>query len=322
MAVCKVCSAKAVSKCSRCVSAHYCGVVCQRKDYPEHRKECQERLYIVSETRTGKGLVARCQIPPATVILKDAPILVLERGKGYHDTYPGVQETLSLVPATPGEKSGDHLARAVLYTGHMIRTDAYAVYPTARFVNHSCAPNAVMSRAGATVQVTITTIKDISPGEEITMSYTPTNYSGKESRSKDLPFECMCEICTDTNESLENYREKFEVILGVILEGKVLSPETEAKYMENCLKTAKLIAGGPGIDFLTFTVLALYSKRWFARSEESSSFRRDIQSSLIYALQSLVRVSEVQGNTSGIIHKKYTRMLDKVLKYTEPLPAA
>jgi hypothetical protein len=39
---CASCGNPAASRCSRCRAVHFCSAVCQRKAWPEHKKECKE----------------------------------------------------------------------------------------------------------------------------------------------------------------------------------------------------------------------------------------------------------------------------------------
>lgn len=72
----------------------------------------------------------------------------------------------------------------------------YGVYPSASYFNHSCEPNIVKTRKGATLE--FTTLRDINPGEELCINY--GNYTNEpvEIRRAQLSewfFDCGCTKC-------------------------------------------------------------------------------------------------------------------------------
>ena len=73
----------------------------------------------------------------------------------------------------------------------------YLLYPSASFFNHSCHPNLLDTRTGATI--TFKLLKNVKQNEELLISYVPSN-NDFETRQKDLKewfFECLCERCIE-----------------------------------------------------------------------------------------------------------------------------
>ena len=70
-------------------------------------------------------------------------------------------------------------------------------YPRAAMLNHSCAPNCVLTYDGASVQ--IRTLREVAAGEELTHSYVNLCCATSTRREKlrvGYGFECVCERCT------------------------------------------------------------------------------------------------------------------------------
>ncbi|KAJ7559033.1 hypothetical protein O6H91_04G066500 [Diphasiastrum complanatum] len=83
------------------------------------------------------------------------------------------------------------------------RVRAYALYSQASFFNHDCLPNAcrfdyVDDPDKPNSSIFIRALHDISPGNEVCLSYFPINWNLAERRNRllqDYGFECTCERC-------------------------------------------------------------------------------------------------------------------------------
>ncbi|RCK55604.1 putative protein lysine methyltransferase SET6 [Candida viswanathii] len=80
----------------------------------------------------------------------------------------------------------------------------YAVYPSASYFNHSCAPNIIKSRKGHSLE--FTTLRDIESGEELCINY--GNYTNEpvEIRRAQLSewfFDCGCSKCVQELNSIK-----------------------------------------------------------------------------------------------------------------------
>ena len=92
----------------------------------------------------------------------------------------GIQVTLN-----PGE--ADNLSRDFSITVSSRRRTASLFMGPARFANHDCSANARLDTSGIN-SLTVVAVKDISPGEEITVSY-GEDYFGADN------CECLCNTC-------------------------------------------------------------------------------------------------------------------------------
>lgn len=334
--VCIVCGGPGISKCSRCKMTYYCGRDCQRKDYPGHRKGCvihappetpsenpknetDLKPYFIKETAngTGRGVFTRLSVQPGTVIFEDTSMQTIHRGVRYRETAT-FREIAEFTPEKPGESHKERLMRSLRKNGTQTSTDTYDIYRIARFVNHHCTPNARMIHyAKGCIRIVATHF--IPAGEEVTVSYIPTNFCSLEARESDLPFKCLCDTCVNPDNAAEDFRTKFSVTLGMIMQGAGVNVSKEIEYSRNCLDAAKLIAGEPGLDFLTETVLVLYISRFKKRSKKSESFRRDILETMIDLLKKVINVFERIGSPRLA---SYQEQLRKILECVEPIPAA
>ncbi|ESL07123.1 hypothetical protein TRSC58_05194 [Trypanosoma rangeli SC58] len=81
--------------------------------------------------------------------------------------------------------------------------EAKALYSFAFFLNHSCSPNAIriFSEEGATRfpegggTLCVVALRDIAPGEEITVTYLPSLLCSREVKQQRNGFSCRCAFC-------------------------------------------------------------------------------------------------------------------------------
>ncbi|KAH9820107.1 hypothetical protein DFH28DRAFT_1052408 [Melampsora americana] len=74
----------------------------------------------------------------------------------------------------------------------------FAVVPEPARLNHDCRANAAFHLDESTLQVYMYAIRDISPGEELTISYRDMKLTREERRRelKHYGFECQCSLCS------------------------------------------------------------------------------------------------------------------------------
>ena len=125
--------------------------------------------YAVKRTRTGLGLFATKLIPKGTRIIE----------------YVG-----PLVPNEEVEKSDGKYFFGV---NKKWSIDGSARTNTARYVNHSCQPNAETTVSNRR-RVWIWALRSIKPGEEITYDYGQEYFEGIIE-----PMGCKCEKCAQTS---------------------------------------------------------------------------------------------------------------------------
>ncbi|KAI0448600.1 hypothetical protein F5B21DRAFT_521571 [Xylaria acuta] len=98
-----------------------------------------------------------------------------------------------------------------------------ALYPEVARINHACKPNAFVRFSPTSFDVKVVAFRDIEIGEEITISYIPTNHP-REKRQRDLRrwgFECKCSLCaaSKTEIAASDYRrEKIASLQKDVLE--------------------------------------------------------------------------------------------------------
>ena len=136
------------------------------KSYYHPNMSKGELLYAVRRTRTGLGLVAAAPIPAGTRIVEyTGPLIPNKEVEGRRGKY---FFELNSKWAIDGSPRGN----------------------TARYINHSCEPNA--KAVSNNRRVWIWSLRDIRPGEEITYDY------GREYfESVIKPKGCRCKKCLD-----------------------------------------------------------------------------------------------------------------------------
>ncbi|RNF04980.1 hypothetical protein TraAM80_04816 [Trypanosoma rangeli] len=89
--------------------------------------------------------------------------------------------------------------------------EAKALYSFASFLNHSCSPNAIrtFSEEGVTCfpegggTLCVVALRDIEPGEEITVTYLPSLLCSREAKRQRNGFSCRCVFCLSYSALLE-----------------------------------------------------------------------------------------------------------------------
>ena len=157
----------------------------------------------------GKGLIARKEITPGTLILSDAPLLKTDVITSMETVEKDLARALKALPK-------DH-QRAFLslhnnYPGknplsNIIRSNGYplgpasevgGVFPNLSRINHSCKPNAKHSYNPVLEKYVVHTIRPVAAGQEITVSYLAGGDSQQrqERLREAFGFTCTCEICS------------------------------------------------------------------------------------------------------------------------------
>ncbi|KAI1407611.1 SET domain-containing protein [Hypoxylon sp. FL1857] len=161
----------------------------------------------------GKGVVATRRIKRAEPIMADWAALVVDlnfptsvkRAQGYRLLHVAVDQLSDpdrvLLLARNNVFSAD-IVEDVLRTNAFSFTLAgethMALYPKVARVNHACRPNAFIRFTPSSLAVSIVALKDIEPGEEITITYVPMGKTREERQAGLLKwgFNCTCSLCT------------------------------------------------------------------------------------------------------------------------------
>jgi len=158
-----------------------------------------------------------------------------------------------------------------------------AVFTTACRFNHSCSPNAHVAWNGSRGQQTIHALRDITPGEEICVSYLD-NASGmpRTQRHDELGFACLCTACGLQGKLLaqsDKRRSRIGVIFG-ILESMIRA--TDRRAMTLVMERLQLMEQeGMREDWNTLYCAASFfgltgdrcqAGQWAARAAESARY--------------------------------------------------
>lgn len=99
-----------------------------------------------------------------------------------------------------------------LYSGN--RSPGIAIYPSISLLNHSCNPNCHLSNAG--LNVNVHAVRDILPGEQLTISYAPImfpTYTRREVLER-YGIDCQCDRCTDSLNSPDGLSLRDRQMIG------------------------------------------------------------------------------------------------------------
>ncbi|KAM7212239.1 hypothetical protein V8F06_012375 [Rhypophila decipiens] len=82
--------------------------------------------------------------------------------------------------------------------------DHMAIYPLVSRINHACKPNAFTRWILRSQSTSIAALRDIEPGEEITISYLPLGltHSERQRRLQRWSFTCSCSLCKAPQETI------------------------------------------------------------------------------------------------------------------------
>lgn len=210
----------ATRRCSACKIARYCSVACQKADWLSHKQECSVfARYIPSRDRTLDILAMRLVLriiraygiePTSVQGNQDTYEDVLSMHKIEHYWNEGSGEAaqkwvanLAQALPTPFPMNGTEGITDVLYRtlrNSFAIPDAHnvsigrGVFPSASYFNHSCEPNA-WAYFNLDCSITIRAIRPISPGDEITISYTDGTHGGMMALYRQFFFRCQCIRC-------------------------------------------------------------------------------------------------------------------------------
>ncbi|KAK0648930.1 hypothetical protein B0T16DRAFT_436046 [Cercophora newfieldiana] len=173
-----------------------------------------EPFKIVDIPGKGKGVVATRHIKRYDTIMLDYSVLLIDMAfaaevpaeKGYkllHRAVDGLSDPESV--RNLGQSNGlakDPIENVLRTNGfHTMLGDEQhmALYPVVSRINHACKPNAYTRFSPKSLQVVaISAVRDIQPGEEITISYITLGKTTPERHQalKLWSFTCACDLCT------------------------------------------------------------------------------------------------------------------------------
>lgn len=221
-----------LSRCARCKSTWYCGTLCQRNDWFQHKAECKGIAAIQPHAPTDTmRLVVRALQKKKQGTPWGMESLCSVKGSLGTMEKEMVTEQLHGVNALLRDEFDGHLAYDVLckllcntfsICDDEMRPIGAGIYVQCSLLNHSCDPNCVVLFAGT--KLTLRTVKDIPGGDQLLISYVDLVDSCNHRRAqlkKVYSFTCVCERClqeggegeeTAENSKELNYRESLKVM--------------------------------------------------------------------------------------------------------------
>jgi hypothetical protein len=203
----------------------------------------------------GKGLIARKDITPGTLILSDKPLLKTDVITSMETVEKDLARALKSLPKEhqraflslhnnyPGKNPLSNIIRS---NGYPLgpASDVGGVFPNLSRINHSCKPNAKHSWNPVKEQYVVYTIRSVREGEELTVSY----LSGGESKRRQetlkeaFGFTCACELCSLPAAELrasDNRLIRAEALNETIGDSKSVR-YSPGKVLKNCKKLRDL----------------------------------------------------------------------------------
>ena len=242
--MCSKCARRGPTRVCVCGRERYCGVVCQKDHWKEHKQDCPNVVLRMVEGK-GMGLISTRKIKAGKVIIKENPII---KHVGWVENIQEFLEKFQELPVEmkiryislydPEEKSKvvnkDMLEKVedigegasamfkvwrILWAngvciGEKAGSKVKGVYHTISRINHSCKANVVFGlEEPENDSMIITTCRDINKNEEILLNYIGAEsiFNTKQERQDELQenwyFRCECEVCSKTREELKENEE-------------------------------------------------------------------------------------------------------------------
>ena len=246
-----------------------------------------ERFEIVAIPGKGVGCRATCKIPKYECVIKEKALVSFPQSYSDDTTLIGkVNDAVSAMSSSdrklldslydPDPKGSEEYRNMRICNNNMHN---YLLFPTVARVNHSCMSNVLLTFPSEE-EAELRSLRDIEVGEEICMSYVPTDHLyTKAERKRALSgwhFECSCVLCSMTpQETLANdkvrilVRENMDITQKFVETIKKLNRVTEvnkndlmgvlsisAKALE-LLRTVLTKESETALIFLWFDVLLL-----------------------------------------------------------------
>lgn len=240
-----------LKKCARCKTMYYCSRECQVQNWKTHKPNCIEadqstELRIVrkidflknqeeiAEGETwklvpiagkGLGLISKKFIKKGELILSDVPIFSLKEHEvpkieeyfGTENNQKGTQpEFVTKIVWTFPSYSKNHKKTAmdIIAKNSFPMGNKRAMFPICCRLNHSCRNNANQNWNEKFQCEDLYAIRDIQPGEEITIKFKGNPYAQKRERQESIKqhfnFSCTCEACSLESEELEKSENRLK----------------------------------------------------------------------------------------------------------------
>jgi hypothetical protein len=151
------------------------------------------------------------------------------------------------------------------------------LFPLACRTNHSCSPNATFSFNPAMLSLQIRTLSAVDAGEEITISYFPSQalllprHVRRANIIRSRNFICHCALCALPDEQSDAVDDKLDELDGVLDSTSATLPELEeaidtlASLRQN---TAGLLFAQKALDLAAHQRDETAARRWAKRTKE------------------------------------------------------
>ncbi|CAK4130673.1 unnamed protein product [Aphanomyces euteiches] len=207
---CAYCFAPGARRCGLCKVFHYCSRQCQLADWAVHSAECKylaKHLHENPITPTLLMAVRFLRNPSAMNAVSHLVSNVQSHLPSQREDYR-TMSMLVMSVLTAMKSSNLPSIEAIMALFAQFNCNAFTLctlqqvpvgigmFPDAALLNHSCAPNCILTFHKRQLQ--IRTIRDVSPGEELTISYIEL-MSSHTTRQEELLasyfFTCKCSRC-------------------------------------------------------------------------------------------------------------------------------
>ncbi|KAF8193689.1 hypothetical protein BJ912DRAFT_848234 [Pholiota molesta] len=264
---------------------------------------CSIDAFVISPSREkAKGLFAQRTIRDLEVILSERPVVITPYVIGlavplpqlYTDIFRRLSKDIlhNLVDLLPFPWEDDEplIYEAIIRLNALaialnVPDEKFAELPTHRGVflqtsrcNHSCGPNAKWEWDQSTFSLVLTAVRQINPGEEITIAYVPPHLPHKvrESTLREMyGFACLCSFCSQAPEQLEKSDAAREWLTNFWRPTSAI-PKFEEWCTDHSIPTEMLInAHHDAIHFITREGLHVLDTRSLSGSDAARP-QRDI----------------------------------------------
>lgn len=222
----KGCTNPANKHCGKCGLVHYCSRECQQAAWPTHKWFCNPCVRIAHASEQddddGRGarLVALKPFKEGDELARERPFARMSHGDSIHASdeeakahgeglwdehvktmKPGVERDLlfSLSDTWNDPPTAGGIGRTnCIPLGDHNDSEGSGLFAILCRANHSCRPNARYIWRHDLQRELLLAVRDIAPGEEVTVTYGP-GLEGRAERQETLRrgfrFECKCEVC-------------------------------------------------------------------------------------------------------------------------------
>ncbi|KXX78465.1 N-lysine methyltransferase SMYD2 [Madurella mycetomatis] len=191
----------------------------------------------------GFGVIATEFIRKNQVLMLGLPIMLQlsESNRwGPHDVLKLLHRAANQLPSKEREEMR-HLSRQGkgYILDDIMRTNTFDVsvdgvshsglYPEIARINHACKPNCFTRYSTKTLVMEVVAYKDIEPGEELSLSYTPLNILSTDRRDmiQFWGFNCTCALCSNAQaiKTSDRQRRRIQKILEDLDDSANHTPE-------------------------------------------------------------------------------------------------